>query len=314
MSSRSASAAAGSELETIASVVERLAVLLAAGVPPASGWRYLAEQGDSRSGEWLKEVADAADGGHSIADTVAARVEAVRSGDAGAWRGLAAAWSIATDSGAPLAPTLRQLASSLRSLAQTQRDIAVALTAPAATARVVTLLPPLGMLFGMVLGFDPLGTLLATAPGWICLATGLALVVAARAWNRRLIRRATPMVATPGLSLDLLAIAVSGGAPIEKAVGAVGEVCERFGIDHDEPAAAAGILSLSSRAGVPAAALLHSEAEQVRRLARNAGQRSAALLSVTLMLPLGLCILPAFVLLGVAPLVLAVISSTVSTF
>jgi tight adherence protein B len=42
------------------------------------------------------------------------------------------------------------------------------------------------------------------------------------------------------------------------------------------------------------------------------GERKAATLAVTLMLPLGLCILPAFMVLGVAPLLIAVISSTVT--
>jgi tight adherence protein B len=63
---------------------------------------------------------------------------------------------------------------------------------------------------------------------------------------------------------------------------------------------------------VPAAALLRSEAEEARREARSAGQAAAARLAVTLMLPLGLCILPAFMLLGVAPLLIAIVGSTVS--
>jgi len=51
-----------------------------------------------------------------------------------AWRGLAAAWLVATQSGAPLAGCLRELAASLRELAQVQRDLEVALAAPQATA------------------------------------------------------------------------------------------------------------------------------------------------------------------------------------
>ena len=74
------------------------------------------------------------------------------------------------------------------------------------------------------------------------------------------------------------------------------------------------MLDLSSRAGVPAAELLRSEAEQLRRDARSAGQRRAATLSVTLMLPLGLCVLPAFMLVGVVPLLISVLSSTLTTF
>ncbi|MBH0110832.1 hypothetical protein I6E81_11695 [Salinibacterium sp. NG22] len=48
---------------------------------------------------------------------------------------------------------------------------------------------------------------------------------------------------------------------------------------------------------------------------RDAAARAgAAALSVRLMLPLGLCVLPAFMVLGVLPLMVAVISSTVAGF
>ena len=65
---------------------------------------------------------------------------------------------------------------------------------------------------------------------------------------------------------------------------------------------------------MPAGELLRSEAEETRREARASAAAAASVLAVKLMLPLGLCVLPAFMLLGVAPLLLAVITSTVSGF
>ena len=58
------------------------------------------------------------------------------------------------------------------------------------------------------------------------------------------------------------------------------------------------------------AELLRAEAFRVRRAARADGAARAAALGVRLMLPLGVCVLPAFVLLGVAPLMISVISGT----
>ena len=92
------------------------------------------------------------------------------------------------------------------------------------------------------------------------------------------------------------------------------EVVERSGGKIFKARIVDEVLDLSRRAGVPAAALLRSEAEQARRTARSDAEEKAARLAVTLMLPLGLCILPAFMLLGVAPLMIAVISSTASSF
>jgi tight adherence protein B len=297
-------------LDTVASVVQRLAVLLAAGVVPASGWGYLAEGVDAGV---VSFVAAAAADGRPVSESIVAAVEQRSSADEQAWRGLAAAWQVAADAGASLAPSLRQLASSLRDLAQTRRDLAVALAGPIATARMVMVLPVVGVLFGLALGFDTLGTLFTTVPGWACLVLGIGLMVIARRWNRRLVTRAQPTLLTPGLTLDLMAIAVSGGASLGRAAAAVEEARMRCGLAEDgSDDAVEAVLSLSRRAGVPAAALLRSEAEEARRAARSEGQAAAAKLAVTLMLPLGLCILPAFMLLGVAPLLIAIVSSTVS--
>ncbi|HEY0259225.1 MAG TPA: type II secretion system F family protein [Lacisediminihabitans sp.] len=317
-------ARASLDLDPLASIVQRLGVLLAAGVTPVSGWVHLAELAQGGEAPRLRSIAAAAERGESIVSAiveVVSSVERVRSrspsdSDASdAWRGLAAAWQVATEAGAPLAPTLAGFATSLRSLAQNQRDLRTALAAPAATARMVMVLPIIGVLFGLALGFDTLGILFGTPPGLACLAVGGALMLAARWWNGRLIRSARPRRLTPGLGFDLMAIAVSGGASIPRARAAVAEARRHCGLPEEEAEAALDeVLELSRRAGVPAATLLRSEAEETRRRARSEGERKAAKLAVTLMLPLGLCILPAFMVLGVAPLLIAVISSTVASF
>lgn len=300
------------EGEAVASLVQRLAVLLAAGVAPPSAWGYLVSD-DEDAGSTLGQVVSAI-GDHASADDAILAAVGASSPSAG-WRGLAAAWRVASDAGAPLAPTLAELAASLRDLAETGREVQVALAAPIATARMVMALPVVGVLFGLALGFDTLGTLFGTPAGLVCLVVGAGLMLAARFWNRRLVRSAAPTVHSPGLALDLVAIAASGGASTERAIRAVEGACDRSSIPLEaDRSAIDSVLLLSRRAGVPAAALLRSEAAEARRRARSDGARRAATLSVTLMLPLGLCILPAFMLLGVAPLLIAVISSTVAGF
>ena len=300
------------DLEPLASVVQRLGVLLAAGVAPSSGWAYVAEAARGSAAAAARGVAEAATRGDSIADAIIDVAESRRA-DAAAWRGLAAAWLVAIDAGAPLAATLAEFSASLRSLAQNQRDLDTALAGPVATARTVMVLPVVGILFGMALGFDSMRVLFTTAPGLVCLTLGLLLMLLAQLWNRRLLRRARPRDLTPGLSLDLMAIAVSGGASLPRAERAVADARETCGIASDDSdVAIAEVLELSRRAGVPAAVLLRSEATEARRAARSSGERTAATLAVTLLLPLGLCILPAFLLLGVAPLLIAVVSSTVN--
>lgn len=291
-------------------MTQRLAVLLGAGVAPASAWAHVAE--GSSSTIPARVVASRAEPAR-LADELAAAAESLGRLDASAWRGLAAAWSVATDAGAPLAPSLRDYARSLRSLAQVQRDVDVALAAPVATARMVMVLPVIGVLFGMALGFNTLGTLFTTPLGWGSLVVGVLLMVLAQRWNRRLVASAQPDDAAPGLECDLMAIAVSGGGALDRARVTLDDAVQRFGLtargDRID-----GVIELSRRAGVPAAELLRAEADDARRNARAEAQEKAARLSVRLMLPLGLCILPAFMVLGVFPLLITVISSTVGTF
>ncbi|MEO9015379.1 MAG: type II secretion system F family protein [Terrimesophilobacter sp.] len=315
------------ELEPVAAVVQRLSVLLAAGVAPASAWHYLAD-GDGPQSCRLKNIVRAIDTGTTISDAIVGtvRTEAFRrraaparqrrpgpeAPDAAAWRGLAAGWFVATAAGAPLAASLRDFAAGLRDLAQTERDLATALAGPVATAKLVMVLPAVGILFSVVLGVDSLAALFSSVPGLLCLGTGTALLVAARAWNRRLLNRARPTIRTPGLAMELMAIAVSGGASLSRASAVVAQARERCGVQADGVDSIAEVLELSRRAGVPAAALLRSAADEARRQARSSGEQKAATLAVTLMLPLGLCVLPAFMLLSVAPLLIAILSSTVA--
>jgi len=335
-------------------VVQRLAVLLSAGVAPVSAWGYL------REGEVAQRIAEDAARGTPIPDAIVAALDATQPPRAlaedTAWRGLATAWAVATDAGAPLAPTLREFAGSLRSLAQAQREIHLALATPAATAKLVMALPVVGVLFGMLLGFNTLATLTTTPMGLVCLVIGGGLMLAAAAWNRALVRTAQPRDLTPGLEYDLVAIAVSGGAALDRSRLSVDNAIATYGIGPpprsdapprtDAPPRAnpptvpsrrvhaarttAGrsraapvestltgvdaVLDLSRRAGVPAAELLRSEAEEARRTARAEVQERASTLAVKLMLPLGLCVLPAFMVLGVFPLLVTVITSTVSQF
>lgn len=66
-------------------------------------------------------------------------------------------------------------------------------------------------------------------------------------------------------------------------------------------------LRFATSTGAPSAALLHAHAAQLRRRHNRVIERRAAALGVQLVLPLGLCSLPAFICLGVVPVVLGLL-------
>ncbi|EAR24153.1 putative integral membrane protein [marine actinobacterium PHSC20C1] len=300
---------ARSQLPEVASVTQRLAVLLNAGLTPSSAWFHVARGRSADGVAALVALAGEEPGG--AAERIVRAAEGLAPLDRQAWNSLAAAWFVAGQVGAPLAAALRTHARALRMLVHVQREVATALAAPVATARMVLALPAIGLVFGALLGFDTIGVLVSTPIGWGCLVVGGALIAAAVRWNRRLVRSATPTQAAPGLECELMAIAVSGGGSLVNARVVVAGALERFGLmgdgDHLE-----GVLRLSHEAGVPAAELLRAEADELRLAADADARAGAAALSVRLMLPLGLCVLPAFMVLGVLPLMVAVISSTVA--
>lgn len=79
-------------------------------------------------------------------------------------------------------------------------------------------------------------------------------------------------------------------------------------------AATDALLEVSRSAGVPARELLRASGVLARHRARIEGRMRAAKLSTRLLLPLGVCTLPAFLLLGVAPMLLGVISTMTLRF
>ncbi|TIH33695.1 type II secretion system F family protein [Subtercola vilae] len=317
---RGATAVGHGQVDEVAAVVQRLAVLLEAGVAPTNAWGYLAE-GAGRAAVGRRGSVASAVG--LIARAVQAGVAADRAiGSASkvgdprtrqAWLVLAAAWQVASVSGAPLAVCLREVARTLLEVGEVHRSIDVALAAPIATARLMVFLPLVGIGFGALMGFDSLHTLFATPPGVACLVAGVGLLVVSRRWNSALVRAAQPKTMVAGVAVELMAVAMGGGASVDRARQVMTDALELYGLR--EPGAGErvdAVVELSRRAGVPAAELLRAEAAQVRRAAVTASQKRAAALSVRLMVPLGLCVLPAFMLLGVAPLLLAVITSTFS--
>ncbi|MGN7190929.1 MULTISPECIES: type II secretion system F family protein [unclassified Curtobacterium] len=279
-----------------ARVLDRVAVLVGAGVPPPRAWELVGGR--------------PATGGP-------------------AWNDVRLVLDVAERSGAPTAGTLRGLASAMRRTSAADRAVRVALAGPRASARVVLALPAFGIGLGAAWGAGAVEVLLTRPVGWTCVVVAGVLVAVGRRWSGVLVRRASPDGRIPGVLLDAWAVALAGGGSWSSAGATVAAVLAEHGFDGVErparggsPAVARGrdaaadarlheVLDLSRRAGVPAVPLLRAAAEDVRDDAAAAGLAAAERLGVRLVLPLGVCVLPAFVLVGVVPVVVGVLSSTV---
>lgn len=272
-----------------AATIQKLAVLLEAGLAPGRAWELLSDSGDPVA----RRLATGADGGD-----LAPRMRAL----GGAWIDVAAAWGVAETVGAPLASSLRRFADALRAAQEARDDVAVALADPAATARLVAWLPVVAVGLAVALGFDVVAVITQPA-GIACALAGAGLMLLARTWTARLVARAQPDERLSGVTCDVVAIALSGGVSVDRALAVVQDAADaEIGPDIES------VLALSRRAGVPAVDLLRATAQEQRREARTQGRLRAARLGARLLLPMGVCTLPAFLLLGVAPLLISVLS------
>jgi hypothetical protein len=241
-----------------------------------------------------------------------------------------AATRLALDVGAPLGRVLEQVAGTLVAEAESRAEREAALAGPRTTGRLLMWLPIVGGLLGWALGADPVGTATDGGIGSLAVGAGLVLLLAGRVWSDRMVAAARG-VDQPAVDvqvvLELVAAALRSGAGVPRALkatgaavgGADGVVLTRAG--HALVLGAAwerawtgvpGELDPMVRAlrgawldGAAPGEALRAAGEEVRHERRADARTAAARLGVRLVLPLGTCYLPAFVLVGLVPVLLA---------
>lgn len=245
--------------------------------------------------------------------------------------------------GAPLATSLERAAEHAEERIDALLGRQSALAAPRATGRILSWLPLLGLGLGVLMGSDPVGVLTGSVLGALTGLLGLGLAFAGRRWTAALVHRAevestraghtggeqalnAPTVDT-ALVLELLAAQLRAGLAPLAALGTLAEalnsrplhtVCKRLQMGSSWGSAWSGsaagtfgelrdALAPAYTGGAPSTALLLSLADAHRLSERRAAERAAGKLSVALVVPLGLCSLPAFICLGIVPIIISLL-------
>ena len=243
--------------------------------------------------------------------------------------------------GAPLATSMERAAEHAEERIDALLGRQSALAAPRATGRILSWLPLLGLGLGVLMGSDPVGVLTGSVLGVLTGLLGLGLAFAGRRWTAALVHRAEvesaasngaeqtsnmPPVDT-ALVLELLAAQLRAGLAPLAALGTLAEalnsrplhtVCQRLQMGSGWGSAWSGsaagtfgelrdALAPAYTGGAPSTALLLSLADAYRLSERRAAERAAGKLSVALVVPLGLCSLPAFICLGIVPIIISLL-------
>lgn len=276
--------------------VRQLAVLLHAGASPEVAWREVAVLAGPSSTPHRIRLARTE--GHPLARAI----EVVTQDSTPDWRAVGAAWALVRSSGSPLGPALEALASAMRDQENARREIHAELAAPQATLRLVGVLPLVALAGSALGGVDSLRFLFSSAPGLGSLGLGLSLLAGAWWWMRLITTRVRDKQVPPSFLLDFFALCVQGGGSPQRALEATQEVMQRCGLTPGNEDDIHTLIDVSRRAGIPLASLARSRAEYERAFSRILARQAVAEMSVTLVLPLGLMVLPAFVLLAVLPM------------
>ncbi len=246
---------------------------------------------------------------------------------------------------APLAAVLTGLAVLALGHRTDSRRLAEALPPVAGTARPAVRPAPVRAAF--VLAGVGVAVLVSGPPGLV-----LGLAVAAmgpellgRLESREQRAEREQLAADLPLLLDLLSACLTGGAALSRAAEAVaaavpGPAGRRLAAvgsalavgtappeawrllagagatarGEDPLAAAARVLARAADGGAPVASAVSRLAAEARAEARARGEQAARRVGVLAVAPLGLCFLPAFVLLGVVPVVAGLIGPMLASF
>ena len=253
-----------------------------------------------------------------------------RSPDAAAARASAASVVVACrfshGLGAPLADVLDAIGDAIDDAQDVEEARRVASAGPLMSARVLAGLPLVGVTAALALGASPWGFYTSGTPGAVCASLGVLAWVAGVASCRRILARCRRADASGGdtdaaLACDLIASALACGASIPRALDALADACAqeplawtasslRLGATWEQaweeaPAWADPLrdaLEASWTAGTAPEGMLARCASWERRARLVDAKTRAEELSVRLVGPLGAFFLPAFLLLGIAPL------------
>ncbi|WP_103064051.1 hypothetical protein [Actinomyces qiguomingii] len=267
--------------------------------------------------------------------------------------GAVAACRLTTALGAPLAGVLEAVATGVADCGHADASRRTALSGPRSTARLLAMLPPIGLLLGSAIGAHPGQMLFDGAWGSALGLVGVVLMVVGHWLTARLVAAAVASVEEidEALVLDLAGAALAAGASVPGALQALGDALEdeelgvvgralllgadweeawragrgQDGADEPDPGEWSGRWGRSRgrdeeqrharlkaclrpgwEDGASPAPLLAGTAASLRAGRQAADEEAAERLAVRLVLPLGTCFLPAFIILGIVPVVMSV--------
>lgn len=225
-------------------------------------------------------------------------------------------WRLANRFGGPIVLALNRITNVFDRHSRDQAEVKLAFAGPQSTAKLVMWLPVLALVLAQLVGMNPFAAIFGSLLGALSVALGLGLMVAGRSWTRRLLAKALPDPLDPasidrGAYLDCVLIGIQAGLPLSDArIISADEYEISFGVKplEENQEALNKAAELSRTTGAALTEILSANAEAFREEQRYAVASRISKLGVQLMIPLGVAVLPAFVLLSIVPIAISLLS------
>ncbi|WP_040313065.1 type II secretion system F family protein [Gleimia coleocanis] len=240
-----------------------------------------------------------------------------------------AAGKVSAEIGVGLADALEAIVGSLEEAEENAKSLEVAFASTQATVRLLAALPAVGLGLAWLLGADLPAFITGTFWGWLVAVAGGGLWVAGFVWVRRLVAKFHEQKrenVDPVVAVRLFAACLVAGLAVPRSLEVIAAGCGYpnlavvsrlflLGADSSEvteflsSVAASDVVTTHLGLAILTAwmrgsdplATLELVVQRLRRERLLGVQVEIQKLGVWLALPLGLCFLPAFVLLGVVP-------------
>lgn len=220
--------------------------------------------------------------------------------------------TVCGEAGGPPAFALANLEKIAEQRQEARGRLAISSTVPKATARLVLWLPLGAALLGQLVGLGSIEIFFKSALALISLLLGLILLVVAQTWSSRILSKANQPEIDESIAFDAVALCLDAGISVRQArqiAGAKHKEIFSSNIAENTISQVDALIAFSELSGASISKLLRNHAEAERSKAANQQLQKIESVSIRLLAPLAILVLPAFVLVAVLPITISLLTN-----
>lgn len=221
-------------------------------------------------------------------------------------------WFFAQQLGGPVVLALNRIIEVFERNDKNAKEVELAFAGPQATSKLVMGLPVIALVLAQLTGMNPFGAIVGSLLGLLSVCLGAGLLVTGHYWTKRLLAKSLPLSLDPGAYLDCVLIGLQAGLPLDSARETAAKNYQRVfaaEVSAHDVAQLDEAAELSRTTGAALTQIILSIADRLREDLRFQISNRIARLSVKLMIPLGVAVMPAFILLSIVPIAISLLSN-----